>query len=106
MQSGSVNKAISFTLATHLYEDKKSIRCFCEHENGGVERNGIICGIMDQDTGLYNQNVGAGTGIGVGDYHKIGSCELNEFCTGPFTANTSILAAANFGKKDLCTKGS
>ena len=64
-----------------------------------------MCGIVDQDTGLYNQNVGEGTEIGVGDYHKVSNCELNEFCTGPFTANTSILAIGNFGKKDLCTKG-
>ena len=68
-----------------------------------------MCGIVDQETGLYKQEEEAEEGIemGIADYYKMGDCELrhNEWCTGPSTPNTSILAMYNFGRKDLCTTG-
>ena len=74
--------------------EKKTIRCFCQHENGGAERNGILCGIADEESGI----VEAG-------YQKVGNCELNEWCTGPTSSNQSVEGAISHSKRKLCTKG-
>ena len=75
--------------------DRKTIRCFCQHENGGAERNGILCGIADEESGI----VEAG-------YQKVGNCEMNEWCTGPTSSNHSVEGAISHSKRKLCTKGS
>ena len=75
--------------------DKKTIRCFCQHEHGGAERNGILCGIADEESGI----VEAG-------YQKVGNCEMNELCTGPTSSNQSVEGAISHSKRKLCTKGS
>ena len=84
-----------YSLVRQLYMDRKTIRCFCQHENGGAERNGILCGITDEESGIAEAG-----------YQKVGNCEMNEWCTGPTNANQSVEGAISHSKRKLCTKGS
>ena len=57
-------------------------------------RNGILCGIVDQETGNA-----------MADFQKVDTCGMYEWCTGPSTLNQSIQTVHDFGKHSLCTIG-
>ena len=81
-------------LVERLHARKKTVNCFCEHANGGTEKNGILCALAEQETGFV-----------AGDYQKVSNCEDLEWCTGPSSSNNSIMGTIYFGKKKLCTAG-
>ena len=56
-------------------------KCYCEHKNGGGEKNGWLCGTKGESDPMW-------------------SCAMEEWCIGPFTMQT---ATANY--KKLCLHG-
>ena len=70
------------------------MNCFCQHENGGAERRGILCALAEEETGIV-----------IGEYQKVADCGLTEWCTGPSSPNNSVRGATGFGKHHLCTQG-
>ena len=56
-------------------------KCYCKHKSSGVEYNQIMCDKQER-------------------FQEIGSCNIDELCTGPATAND-----ANVGISKLCDKG-
>ena len=56
-------------------------RCYCEHENGGPGKNGIMCGRR-------------------GTFKRNSECGTKEWCTGPTNEKNSVL-----GSSQLCKKG-
>ena len=56
-------------------------RCYCEHENGGPGKNGIMCGLR-------------------ASFKRTSECGTNEWCTGPTNETNAVL-----GSSQLCKKG-
>ena len=66
-------------------------KCYCEHENGGAGKNGILCG----QGGNYDQ--------------RVMYCKADEKCTGPTVhqLRTNYESGFSFSKRTLlCTKNS
>ena len=73
--------------------EKDAFRCVCENKNGKGIKNGILCGIADDTSGVV-----------VGGFHMISNCEENEWCIGPNSSNDSV-RERNYAKESLCSKG-
>ena len=61
--------------------------CFCEHKNGGIGKNGIICGFKGNP------------------FQKEGYCEEDEFCTGVIETHQTTSYVSIDHKSKLCSKG-
>ena len=73
------NSAFSLILRTQFYAIAE--KCYCENQNGGTGKNGLIC---EKD----------------GSFLRTDSCQGDEWCTGPGDENS-----ATHSRNDLCTKG-
>ena len=61
--------------------------CYCEHENGGAGKNGIMCGLNGQS------------------FANEGYCGPEEFCTGVIKTHDPSTYIPFDQKMSLCIKG-
>ena len=61
--------------------------CYCEHKNGEMPNNGILCGYNGEDFTTY------------------GNCPNGLICTGPIESDPETKRVPSFRKEQLCSRG-